>query len=447
MQNPENVASTRFRIIAPLIEKGLDKGKFHQLMREIAEREGISDRTIRRYLEMYRNDGFSGLKPAAGWTRPDSKLPDNFPEILKSAIELRRDVPTRSVRDLLEILRLEGMENAGVIARSTLQRHLQAEGYGTMHMKKYSKAAGSSARRFQKEHRSQLWQSDIKYGPFTYIQRNGRKGQIFLVVFIDDATRFIMSAKFYDNQRVEVIEDSLRRAVTMYGVPEKIFVDNGKQYRSKWLSRACDKLGIRLLTAKPYHPEAKGKVERFNAEIDKFLAEAVLKKPADINEYNDLLKLWIDEYYAKHAHSGLNGVSPQTRFETDTRPLKFVSAEMLRDAFFHRENRRVNKVGCISFDGKHYEVGLEYIGRTVEVAYDITWTDEIEIHCDGHLPFVAKRLQISENCGVKPELPTQMKTKAPETSRLLDALEANRTPKEPGIATQFKGFWQEADNV
>jgi transposase InsO family protein len=446
MQKPEDVAAKRFKIIAPLIDAGLDKGKLRELMRETSTREGISDRTIRRYMQMYRDGDFEGLKPETGWKRPGSKQPENFPDIVKSAIELRREVPSRSVHDILEILRLEGVENAGSIARSTLQRHLQSSGYGTYQMKQYRNTE-AAARRFQKEHRCQLWQTDIKYGPFTRLTPGGKKGQIYLVVWIDDCSRFIMAARFYDSQRVDVIEDSLRRAVSMFGVPDRIFCDNGRQFRSKWLSRACDKLGVRLLTAKPYHPEAKGKVEKFNSEVDRFLAEAVLKKPADINEYNDLLKLWIDEYYSKHAHSGLGGISPATKFETDTRPLRFVSAEKLRDAFLRREDRRVSKVGCVSFEGTQYEVGLQYIGRTVEVAYDPTWTNEIEIHCDGQLPFIAKRLQISENCGVRQELPEHMKPIATNTSRLLDALGANRSHKEDGVAAQFKNYWEEASNV
>jgi transposase InsO family protein len=46
-------------------------------------------------------------------------------------------------------------------------------------------------------------------------------------------------------------------------VPEKVYFDNGSQYRTKWMIRACSKMGVRLLYAKPYSPEATGKPERF----------------------------------------------------------------------------------------------------------------------------------------------------------------------------------------
>lgn len=99
-------------------------------------------------------------------------------------------------------------------------------------------------------------------------------------MFIDDATRYIVAARFYDNQKVDIIEDTLRMAVMRYGKPDAIYVDNGKQYRSEWLAKACTRLEIRLLHARPYHPEGKGKVEAFNRRIDSFLSEPLPQRSA-----------------------------------------------------------------------------------------------------------------------------------------------------------------------
>jgi putative transposase len=118
-----------------------------------------------------------------------------------------------------------------------------------------------------------LFQGDIKYGPYLPIGKGGTKKQVYLAAFIDDATRYIVSAKFYENQKVDIIEDCLRNAVMHCGKPDAIYCDNGKQYRSEWLKNACAKLEIRLLFAKPYHPEGKGKIEAFNRRIDSFLSE------------------------------------------------------------------------------------------------------------------------------------------------------------------------------
>jgi transposase InsO family protein len=440
-------ATERFNLIAPLVSDGLDKGRRYDLMREIAERSGISARTLRRYVNAWKGGGFEALKPKQGWERPDSKLGDSFEQIVRAAIELRRESPSRSVADIIKILELEGAISPGEVARSTLQRHLAAKGYASSQMRMYT-SKGAAARRFQKEHRSQLWMSDIKYGPFVPGE-NGRKKQLYLVVWIDDATRYIVSARFYLDQTVDALEDSLHRAVQNFGVPDKVFVDNGSQYKSEWFSQACAKLGIRLLTARPYHPEAKGLVERFNRTVEKFISEAILAKPSDVSEYNELLRIWIDEYYHKNSHSAL-GVSPATAFGTDTRPLKFVCAEQLRDAFLHTETRKVDKTGCVSFRGSLYEVGLAYIGRKIEIRFEPSWSEEIEVLDEHSKPFIAKKLVIGTNCGTTQEVPEHMRTTPPQTSRMLNGLKKEHQSKHQPTETAntFKGLWEEGtENV
>ncbi|WP_243450285.1 hypothetical protein [Desulfosporosinus sp. Sb-LF] len=44
-------------------------------------------------------------------------------------------------------------------------------------------------------------------------------------------------------------------------MPESVYFDNGKQYRTHWMARTCSELGIRLLYAKPYSP---GPLERLS---------------------------------------------------------------------------------------------------------------------------------------------------------------------------------------
>ena len=438
----DEAATERFNLIAPLVAEGLDKGRRRELALGICEREGISGRTLRRRLAAWEENGFEGLKPRSGWERPDSRLGGGFEEVVAAAIELRREAPGRSVADIIRILELEGAIPEGSVARSTLQRHLAAKGYAASQVRMYTKK-GAAARRFRKEHRGELWMGDIKVGPFVP-GKDGKKRQIYLVAWLDDATRFIVGARFYTDQTTSAIEDSLRRGVQAFGVPDRIFVDNGKQYRSKWLSGACAKLGIRLLTARPYHPESKGALERFNQTVGKLISEAALKKLSSIDEYNEMLRVWLDEYYHKNPHSGLGGISPAAAFGADTRPLRFVPAETLKDAFTRTEARKVDKSGCVSFQGSLYEVGVAFIGRKVEVRFDPTWTEEIEIHHEGAKPFLAKRLVIGPDCGTRPELPEGMRLKGATTSRMLDALKNRHGEGRQGggIATTFKEYWE-----
>lgn len=72
----------------------------------------------------------------------------------------------------------------------------------------------------------------------------------------------MVGAVFYDNMSTEILEHILRNAVMSYGIPDTIYFDNGRQYRSKWIKDICVKLGIGLIYEKPFSPEAKGKVKR-----------------------------------------------------------------------------------------------------------------------------------------------------------------------------------------
>jgi len=62
--DPANeTALKRHEIIAPLLVPGLDGAEKRRIRREILEREGISERTLRRYLAAYREAGMKGSSP------------------------------------------------------------------------------------------------------------------------------------------------------------------------------------------------------------------------------------------------------------------------------------------------------------------------------------------------------------------------------------------------
>lgn len=251
----EEIATQRMQLLSPLLTEGLDDAQARRIKARICEQTGISERTLRRYLTQYRNQGFTGLKPNG---KGDHRISDAVPaEILDQAILLRRQVPSRSIAQIIQILEWEGLTEPGKIKRSTLQEKLAERGYSTRHMKMYAES-GVAARRYQKKYRNQLWHSDIKYGPYLPIGKDGSKKQVYLVTFVDDATRFILHGQFYPMLDQIIVEDSFRQAVLKYGVPERVYFDNGSQYRTKWMIRACSKMGIRLLYAKPYSPEATG---------------------------------------------------------------------------------------------------------------------------------------------------------------------------------------------
>jgi len=403
-------ALRRYRIIAPLLDESLSESEKRDIRWLTCSRESISGRTLRRYVADFKRGGFDALLPRE--RKDKGSLRAISAEALELAAELRRELPGRSAERIQQFLASEGYS----VARSTLERHLRQQGLSGREIKAEQKQVAS--RRFNRKGRNTLWQADLKYGPYLPDPDHlGRKIRTYLLAIIDDATRLVVHAEFYDNQRLPVLEDTLRKAVIKCGAPDNLYVDNGKIFVSQWLRLACAKLRIRHLTTKAYSAESKGKIERFNRTADEFLQEARLENPQTLGQLNGLFRVWLSEGYNHREHSALADKSPAQAFAQDTKPLRFPSPEALREAFLWEKTPRVDKTGCISLAGLCYEVGVEYIRKQVLVRYDPFDLSLVEVWSEGEKRKLVSPINIGEyNRNVKK--PAEELAKASQ-SRLL----------------------------
>lgn len=83
----EEIAANRLQIITPLLDPSLDKAKHQTIKESISIQYGVNERTIRRWINLYNENGFDGLKPQRSSLSGKSKLPE---EIIDAAITLRR---------------------------------------------------------------------------------------------------------------------------------------------------------------------------------------------------------------------------------------------------------------------------------------------------------------------------------------------------------------------
>ena len=428
-------ALKRYSMILPLLDPDIDDGKRSQLRDQIAEREGISKRTIYRYEAKYRAESFDGLIPMNREKRRSQKLPDNWDEIVGEAIQLKREVPRRSVRQIILILETEGWAPPGVIRPSTLQRYLYNAGFGVKQMKRYAESRQTSSRRFCRAHRLEILQGDIKYGP-QIRTKEGKLIKTYLSSLIDDHSRMIVQAEFYDNQRAEIVEDTFHKAVLKVGVWDASYLDNGKQYISAQLEKSCAKLGIHILHAKPYACQAKGKIEVYHKSVDRFIAEVRAAHVHSVTELNQKWKMFLEQDYLKKPHSGIreyyesmdvevppNGITPEMEWNRDERRQKFLDVQTVSDAFTHYETRVIDKAGCFDFEGKKYEASATLAGLTVEIAYDPLNTETITVRYGKMDEIKAHPVRIGAYAAKAPARPIGMTDDLPETSRFLDALE------------------------
>jgi transposase InsO family protein len=417
------VAQRRFELLAPLLDPCLDRGKFRALKQRLAEDTGLSERTIRRYLNEYQKMGLDGLKTKSRGRCPGQTVPEN---VLAEAILLRREVPSRSVAQIIDILEDEGLVPHGVLKRSTLQDYFQTQGYSSRQMRLYESVSGRATRRFQRRRRCDLWQSDIKYASYLPSGKGGKKQQCYLVTFLDDATRFVVHAELYDTLDQWIVEDAFRSAIIKWGAPAAVYFDNGKQYRNAWMKDCCQRLGIRLLYAKPYSACSKGKVEKFNCFVNNFLAEERINKAKSLAHLNEMFADWLNAFYQNKEHSALgDGISPQMAFQRDNTALRFVEQDKLSAAFLHHAWRKVDKAGCISLDGKKYDVGWRALGKKVQVTYDPKERTEISVSWNNEI-WSAQELKIGERCASKPKALEAIAPIAASESRVLKAAARKR---------------------
>ena len=457
----EDAALYRYQLIAPLLDESLDEAKRIQMRKTIAAQNELSCRSLYRYETAYRNGGFAGLKPRNREQRRSQKLPADFDELLEQAIQLKREVPKRSVKQIIYILELEGRVTPGVLKRSTMERYLYKAGFGVRQMQMYQDARKSSSKRFCKPHRMMLLQGDIKYGIKLPIGKKGARVQTYLSSAIDDHSRYVIHSQFYDNQEGMVVEDTFHKVILKAGAFDACYFDHGSQYIAKQLKFSLARLGMTVRHAPVRSGKSKGKCEKFHQVVDSFLREAKIHKIKTLEELNRYWDIYREEYYHKDPHDGVKeyykslniavpecGITPLQEWSRDTRPLTFLDTTVVAEAFLHHEQRLVDKGACISFQGRKYETKPSLIGCKVEIAYDPMAPESITVSYPGLLPFAASPVKMGSFCQKTPALPESMQVKEAETSRFLTVLEKNykQTSRRRADAISFGGYRKDGEN-
>ena len=418
-------AIKRFRIIAPLLdtEPGLADGRAWRS--QICERNDISQRTLRRWLQRYREKGFDGLYPKVRKDKGSRRSLSD--EAFEQAKEMRRELPERSAERIRDVLLADGHR----VTRSTLERHLRQEGFSARILKKEGNISPNRGRRFQHSQRNSLWQADFKAGPFLpNPKQQGKNMRTWLLIILDNATRKIIHAEFYFSEDTLSLFDGLRKAISVSGCPRRFHTDQGAAFTSNWTRLVCARLGIQHLLALPYSPESKGAVERVNRTVEEFIREVMLEQPKSLMELNQKLRLWVTEGYNRRSHRALaivkDGISvelsPEAAYSANTAPLRMVSPETLQQAFLWEERRKVDKSGCISLQGTTYDTGLNLLRKTVELRFNPLDLTHIEIYYQGQYQGLAKPLVLSENNGVRRSAVRKAKVTKPVVSRVLGVL-------------------------
>lgn len=383
----QEVALARFAAIAGLVSRPMNVAELARARAAVlsmthpfpgGERR-ISRRTLNRWINAYLAalpDGpVAALNALVPQERADKGKPRVFKEAdLDEAIRLRRELTARSTALLVQHL------GKGAPKEATLAYHLRKRGA----TRKAIESTGRAYPRYEAPAVNRTWQSDVKDGLWLPDPLDPtRKKEVHLIGFIDDHSRLVTHGEWYFKESLPCLFDCFKKAVVKHGRPDQVYWDNGPIYRAKQMKLVAARLGTKVIHAKEYHPEGKGKIERFWLTVASgFILEAQHADIQTLDELNRFFWGWLDGYNQRE--HGSTGKAPADRWTGGAEHIVRPEIAVLAEAFLWSDTRLVKKTGAFSLAGNEYQVDDDaLVGQSIEVRYDPLDLATMRVYRDG----------------------------------------------------------------
>jgi transposase InsO family protein len=323
--------------------------------RELCRRFGISPDIAYKWLSRFA----AGDDVLSDRSRRPRHSPGRSAGWIEERVLAVRDAhPAWGARKIARCLEREGLKAPAVsTVHAILARHGRvAEPAGT---------PGQPYQRFEKEAPNLLWQMDFK----GHVPLDGG-GNCHPLTMIDDHSRYALCLAACANEQSRTVQGQLERTLRHYGLPQAIFVDNGSPWGDpageSWTQLAVWllKLGIRIIHSRPYHPQSRGKNERFHRTLK---AEVfALKRFGSLGEAQHAFDRWRSVYNLDRPHEALGQEVPASRYRPSERPMPDRLPEVEYD-----DTEIVRTVGTtnfyISFKGRLWKVPRAFQGERVAI--------------------------------------------------------------------------------
>ena len=367
------IALFRYGLIAPVVTNTFEEASKSEYFKKVASKKYIvngheeqySWQTIKWWYLKYLKDGYNAL---INKTRNDChssrKLKD---ETINRIKELKKEFPHISGTLIYNKLCEEGFINPNDICLGTVLKFIRDNKII------FNETENIDRRAFVMENANDCWQADTSHGP--YLTINGKKTLTYLIAIIDDASRLIVGARFYYNDNSYNLQDIFKSAIKKYGVPKKLFVDNGSTYKNDQFNIICANLGLVLIHARPYSGASKGKVERFfHTMKETWMRGLNWNDIKSIDELNNLLDEFITTYNNSN-HSSLKNennenISPNTRWFKDCNKIKKLDNNFIDISFLHTAYPTIRSDAIAYIKSHEFEVDMKYIGKKITVKYN-----------------------------------------------------------------------------
>ena len=323
--------------------------------RELCRRFGISPQT--------------GYKWLGRWTAGEEELADRSRRPLTNparsdaenearVLQVRDAHPAWGGRKIVRCLEREGFVPP---AASTVHAILVRHG-------RVAAAAGSGGQayqRFEKEAPNHLWQMDFK-GWVTL----GNGMRCHPLTMVDDHSRYALCLAACANEQSATVQDRLQATFHRYGLPDAMFVDNGTPWGDasgeRWtkLGVWLLKLGVGVIHSRPYHPQSRGKNERFHRTLK---AEVfAFRRLRDLAETQAAFDQWRGVYNFDRPHEALGQDVPASRYRPSVRSMPDCLPTVEYDV--HEIVRRVGTTKAyVSFKGRLWKVPQAFQGDRLAI--------------------------------------------------------------------------------
>src|SRR5688572_16126758 len=277
--------------------------------RELCRRFQVSPKTAYKWLAR-------ATAGETGWARDQPRRPHVSPARSSAAIEaavleIRDTHPTWGARKIRWRLRHRQKD---VPAASTVHAIL------ARHERVPSPAQPAQYTRFEHPAPNDVWQMDFK-GRFPL----GDRQICHPLTTVDDHSRYALCLQACTNEQRETVQQHLERTFRHYGLPNAFLVDNGVPWGTcsevRWtkLRVWLLKLGIDVIYARPYHPQTKGKNERFHRTLKtEVLSMTTFRTMRDLQKAFDR---WRHVYNTERPHQSLDYDVPANRYRPSSRSL------------------------------------------------------------------------------------------------------------------------------
>ncbi len=367
----EDVALFRSEVIGALTRMELSRGELAAAFRDLAkERRRLpgsdhtrtfSVTTLERWYYAYKHDGLAGLRPRRRSDR--GRCRKLTPEQRALLVDIRREFPSATVPLILRTLISDGRLDKSAISTSGIQRLYREQGLDRIPMRDAS--SPKTRLRWEAERPGALWHGDVCHAAAIVV--DGEKRPVRIHAMLDDASRYIVAIEARYQEREEDMLELVVGAIRRHGPPDGLYLDNGATYRGDALRVCCGRLGISLRHARPYDPQARGKMERFWRTLREGCLD-FMGALSSLHDVNVRIIAFLDTHYHKAPHASLMGRAPETVFREGERAPDDVDEQRLRDALTVRVRRRVRRDSTVSIDGVDWELDQGYLAGQVVTA-------------------------------------------------------------------------------